>query len=157
MGPTVVPWLTAVLSRYKATSLPMQLARKAIRQHLAIIAEKFSQGDFAIPMLIHARVPPGAETMKRLKSKITYEAEKHGARRATAHSHSRYPGAYCYPQLSPLPDPGSSNGRLPRSAKVAGAGFRAIRTIQALSEQFFTNGCDKPKSFDNLRLVFAKS
>jgi hypothetical protein len=47
----------------------------AIRLHLAMIAVKFSQGDFAIPMFIHAAVPPGVETMKRLKSKITYETE----------------------------------------------------------------------------------
>jgi hypothetical protein len=50
-------------------------SRKAIRQHLAVIAVKFSQGDFAIPMFIHATVPPSVETMKQLKSKITYEAE----------------------------------------------------------------------------------
>jgi hypothetical protein len=47
----------------------------AIRQHLAVIAVKFSQGDFAIPMFIHATAPPGVETMKGLKSKIAYEAE----------------------------------------------------------------------------------
>jgi hypothetical protein len=34
-----------------------------------------SQGDFAIPMLIHATVPPGVETMKRSGNKIAYEAE----------------------------------------------------------------------------------
>src|SRR5271155_4420868 len=50
-------------------------SREAIRQHLAMIAVKFSQGDFAIPMFIHATVPPGVEHMKRLKSKIAYEAE----------------------------------------------------------------------------------
>jgi hypothetical protein len=50
-------------------------SQEAIRQHLAMIAVKFSQGDFAIPMFIHATVPPGVETMKQLKSKITYEAE----------------------------------------------------------------------------------
>jgi hypothetical protein len=46
-----------------------------------MIAVKFSQGDFAIPMFIHATVPPGVEDMKRLKNKITYEAEntEHGA------------------------------------------------------------------------------
>jgi hypothetical protein len=63
-------------------------AQDAIRQHLAMIAVKFSQGDFAIPMFIHARVPPGVETMKRLKSKITYAAENtpHGAQlRITTH------------------------------------------------------------------------
>jgi hypothetical protein len=40
-----------------------------------MIAVKFSQGDFAIPMFIHATVPPGVETMKRLKSEIKYDAE----------------------------------------------------------------------------------
>ena len=50
-------------------------SQDAIRQHLSMIAVKFSEGDFAIPMFIHATVPPGVETMKRLKSKITYEAE----------------------------------------------------------------------------------
>ena len=49
--------------------------QEAIRQHLTVIAAKFSQGDFAIPMFIHATVPLGVETMKQLKSKITYEAE----------------------------------------------------------------------------------
>jgi predicted Zn-dependent protease len=49
--------------------------QEAVRQHWAMIAVKFSQADFAIPMFIHATVPPGVETMKRLKSKITYEAE----------------------------------------------------------------------------------
>jgi hypothetical protein len=47
----------------------------AIRSHLAMIAGRFSQGDFAIPMFIHAATPPGARTMQRLKSKITYDAE----------------------------------------------------------------------------------
>jgi hypothetical protein len=50
-------------------------SQDAIRRHLAMIAVRFSQGDFAIPMFIHATVPPGVETMKQLKSKITYEAE----------------------------------------------------------------------------------
>ena len=51
------------------------VSQEAIRQHLTMIAVKFSQGDFAIPMFIHATVPPGVETMKQLKSKINYEAE----------------------------------------------------------------------------------
>jgi hypothetical protein len=61
---------------------------EAIRQHLAMIAVRFAQGDFAIPMFIHATVPPGVETMKRLKSKITYQAQNtaHGAQlRITTH------------------------------------------------------------------------
>jgi hypothetical protein len=64
------------------------VSQDAIRQHLAMIAVKFSKGDFAIPMFIHATVPPGVETMKRLKSNITYEAENtvHGAQlRITTH------------------------------------------------------------------------
>ena len=63
-------------------------SQEAIRQHLAMIAVKFSQGDFAIPMFIHAKVPPGVETMKELKTKITYEAEntERGAQlRITSH------------------------------------------------------------------------
>jgi hypothetical protein len=43
-----------------------------------MIAVKFSQSDFAIPMFVHARVPSGVETMKLLNSKITYEAENTG-------------------------------------------------------------------------------
>jgi hypothetical protein len=50
-------------------------SKEAIRDHLAIIAEMFSQGDFQLPMLIHATVPPGVETMKRLKNEISYGAE----------------------------------------------------------------------------------
>jgi hypothetical protein len=50
-------------------------SQEAIRQHLAMIAVMFSKGDFAIPMFIHATVPPGVEDMKRLTVKITYEAE----------------------------------------------------------------------------------
>jgi hypothetical protein len=50
-------------------------SQEAIRQHLAVIAVKFGQGDFDIPMFIHAAVPPGVKTMQLLKSKITYQAE----------------------------------------------------------------------------------
>jgi hypothetical protein len=50
-------------------------SKEAIRDHLVKIAEMFSQGDFELPMLIHATVPPGVETMKRLKNEITYTAE----------------------------------------------------------------------------------
>jgi hypothetical protein len=51
------------------------VTQDAIRNHLAMIAGKFSQGDFAIPMFIHSTTPPGVETMRRLKGKITYVAE----------------------------------------------------------------------------------
>jgi hypothetical protein len=47
-------------------------SQKAIRNHLSMIATKFSNGDFTIPMFIHDTAPPGAETMKRLNNKIRY-------------------------------------------------------------------------------------
>jgi hypothetical protein len=53
-------------------------SQEAIRRHLAMMAAKFAQGDFAVPMFVHATVPPGVETMKRLKGKITYQAENTG-------------------------------------------------------------------------------
>jgi hypothetical protein len=34
-------------------------SQKAIREHLSMIATKFANGDFAIPMLIHDTMPPG--------------------------------------------------------------------------------------------------
>ena len=49
--------------------------RDSIRGHLAHIAHAFSSGDFDLPMFIHDRMPPGADTMKRLRSKISYRAE----------------------------------------------------------------------------------
>jgi len=57
------------------------VTREAIREHLAMIAVRFSQGDFAIPMFIHATVPPGVGTMRKLKDKIAYCAKntEHGA------------------------------------------------------------------------------
>jgi hypothetical protein len=51
-------------------------SQKAIGEHLTIIAQTFSQGDFSIPMFIHATTLPGIETMKRLSNKITYLVQK---------------------------------------------------------------------------------
>jgi hypothetical protein len=48
-------------------------SRDAIGRHLDHIATLFKQGDFDIPMFIHAQTPPGVTTMQRLKSEITYE------------------------------------------------------------------------------------
>jgi len=50
-------------------------SRDAIRQHLEHIATLFKQGDFDIPMFIHAQTPPGVPTMKRLKEEITYNTQ----------------------------------------------------------------------------------
>ena len=52
-----------------------EASRKAIREHMAHIATMFSNGDFALPMFIHATEPPGMKTMQRLKDKISYRAE----------------------------------------------------------------------------------
>lgn len=48
-------------------------SRREIRQHLRYIASAFARGDFTDPMEIHAQVPPGAPTMKRLKAQIQYK------------------------------------------------------------------------------------
>ena len=51
-------------------------SRDQIRRHLKHIAKKFSEGDFAAPMLIHAQTPPGAPAMQSLKAEIKYEFEE---------------------------------------------------------------------------------
>jgi hypothetical protein len=56
-------------------------SRNQIRQHLNLIAELFSNGDFTAPMLIHAQTPPGVPIMKELRAEIKYtfkETEKGG-------------------------------------------------------------------------------
>ena len=50
-------------------------SRDLIRRHLKHIAKKFSEGDFAAPMLIHAQTP-GVPAMRRLKAGIKYESEE---------------------------------------------------------------------------------
>ena len=56
--------------------------RELVRQHLSHVARAFAEGDFETPMLVHERVPPGADVMRRLKSEIsyTYEETEAGAR-----------------------------------------------------------------------------
>lgn len=49
---------------------------EAIRMHLSHIALMFGNGDFSTPMFIHDGVPPGATTMKLMKSQITYKYEE---------------------------------------------------------------------------------
>ena len=49
--------------------------RDSIRAHFTHIAHAFSAGDFHLPMFIHDRMPPGAETMKRLGTRISYRSE----------------------------------------------------------------------------------
>jgi hypothetical protein len=56
------------------------VSREQVRKHLAMVAQMFSDGDFNLPMFIHAQTPPGVETMKRLGDgiKYTYEDTKYG-------------------------------------------------------------------------------
>jgi hypothetical protein len=51
-------------------------SRDAIVRHFHHIARAFRQGDFAMPMFIHDRVPPGVEEMKRRSGEISYEVEE---------------------------------------------------------------------------------
>ena len=50
--------------------------RELVRQHLTQVARAFAAGDFDTPALVHARVPPGTDAMRRLKSEITYTYEE---------------------------------------------------------------------------------
>ena len=63
--------------------------RDRVRQHLARVARMFAAGDFDTPLLVHARTPPGAAAMSRLKAEIVYayeETERGGRVRITARS-----------------------------------------------------------------------
>lgn len=50
-------------------------SRDAIRGHLAVIAARFSDGAFDLPMFIHAEVPPGVPVMKEKRKGISYSYE----------------------------------------------------------------------------------
>jgi hypothetical protein len=50
--------------------------RERVRQHLAHVARMFAAGDLDTPMLVHARTPPGAPAMSRLKAEIVYAFEE---------------------------------------------------------------------------------
>jgi len=47
-----------------------------IRTHLTHIATMFSDGNFAVPMLVHSQVPPGVPTMQKERADITYTFEE---------------------------------------------------------------------------------
>jgi hypothetical protein len=51
-------------------------SRASIRQHLSHIAQAFADGDFDLPMFIHAQVPPGVPVMKKLRAAIKYEFQE---------------------------------------------------------------------------------
>lgn len=51
-------------------------SRASIRQHLSHIAQAFADGDFDLPLFIHAQVPPGVPVLKKLRAAIKYEFEE---------------------------------------------------------------------------------
>jgi hypothetical protein len=57
-------------------------SRDDIRGHLSHIAARFSDGDFELPMFIHAEVPPGVPVMKEKRKTISssYEPTEKGGR-----------------------------------------------------------------------------
>ena len=50
--------------------------RDRVRRHLAQVARMFAAGDFETPLRVHARTPPGAHAMSRLKAEIVYAFEE---------------------------------------------------------------------------------
>ena len=50
--------------------------RDSIRMHLTHIATAFASGDFAIPMFVHDKAPPGVPVMKQMADKITYKFDE---------------------------------------------------------------------------------
>ena len=59
--------------KVEANDAKDDLSRDQIRMHLHHISMMFAEGNFDIPMLVHAENPPGVDVMKQLKSEITYE------------------------------------------------------------------------------------
>ena len=57
-----------VLQRNK----PDSAGTRTIREHLRHIASAFAQGDFALPMQVHAREVPGTKVMAAKRDAITY-------------------------------------------------------------------------------------
>lgn len=55
------------------TNAPTDVSsRDEIRSHLRKITEEFAKGDFRAPLATHNEMPPGGETMQKLKSTIAY-------------------------------------------------------------------------------------
>ena len=46
-----------------------------VQMHLKHIVGMFSEGNFSIPHFVHNTSPPGAATMKRLRSSIRYTSD----------------------------------------------------------------------------------
>lgn len=61
--------------RLEAADGADEAGRDQARAHLEHVAQSFAAGDFAMPMFIHGRVPPGAAAMTRLRDSIRYRYE----------------------------------------------------------------------------------
>jgi hypothetical protein len=59
-----------------ANSPDDRVSRDQIRTHLTEIAAAFAEGHFAKPEATHGEVPPGVETMRRVKAAIRYSVEE---------------------------------------------------------------------------------
>jgi hypothetical protein len=79
--------------RLEVTNPEDTAGRDHIRAHLSKIASDFGQGRFDLPLRIHDRLPPGVETMRRLRAEIRYRfvATPRGGRveMATANAEAR--------------------------------------------------------------------
>jgi hypothetical protein len=97
------------------------------------IAGMFSQGDFQLPMLIHGTVPPGVDTMRRLKNEITYVAEitQKGARVRIRTENSD--ALQAIHEFLPFSDHRSSNERFHRSTTIAATPRRPGSSFQVAS------------------------
>jgi hypothetical protein len=58
-----------------ANSADDNTSREEIQMHLRHIARAFKSGEFNIPMFVHDRIPPGVDTMTKLKDQIHYKYE----------------------------------------------------------------------------------
>jgi len=59
--------------RVTAKDAKDQASIDQIRTHLKEIAKSFAAGDFEKPNFIHAKNPPGSDTLRRLKDQVKYE------------------------------------------------------------------------------------
>jgi hypothetical protein len=93
-------------------------SKEAIRDHLVKIAGMFSEGDFQLPVLIHSTVPPGVDTMQRLKNQIVHGGNNPKGR-SRPDQNSKLRSVEGNPRIPPFPDRGPSNARFCRSAVIA--------------------------------------
>ena len=93
-------------------------SRDAVRGHLAHIAGRFSDGDFELPMFIHAEVPPGVPVMKEKRKAITYSyepTEKGGLVRITTRDAGALAAVHAFLKFQILDHQTGDSAEIPRS------------------------------------------